>query len=547
MWDSRTRVQARELALEVSGRAASEATARARALDALGRLDCWFSETGPRPEAERRLRESARLARALGQRTWTAQALVALGAGYHFARCDFGSALEVLDEALGELPARNRYRAMVLVFRAETLIELGRFDDAEAALREVRVIGTACRERWVLAYAAWQAAELASYQGDAAATVAAYEEAMRYRDDWYEQPSGLEFEVQAADYLSRVGEQGLAFAALTRARERRATSAHLVAVHEAAVLARSGDADEAWSAILGVLQDPATEPQEEWPLLLLRAHIALRRGADDTQALAAEAFDAARALGHPAGPLIRESALAGALLTLAIAGGSAAAARLAADHREPAWAITLLGGFAVSNRGESVRVPPGRPARAVQIVATAGGRVHAEQLTELLWPGAAPTVGRNRLRNLLSRLRAACGELLVRDGPAIMVAPGTRIDAVELQRAAEAARAAGAGRAAALARQALERAGGELIPDEPYADWALEPRRRAREYELELLDLLRGVAEGQGEIDEAVRLARRAAELDPEDEGRLAALAALLRSQGRTGAAAAILSDQHTV
>src|SRR6202012_5948412 len=113
---------------------------RARALDALGRLDCWFSETGPRPEAETRLLQSARLARGLGQRTWTAQALVALAAGFHFARCEDERALDLLDEALGELPARNRYRAMVHNFRAEALIEQGRFTDAETALREMREI-----------------------------------------------------------------------------------------------------------------------------------------------------------------------------------------------------------------------------------------------------------------------------------------------------------------------------------------------------------------------------------------------------------------------
>jgi ATP/maltotriose-dependent transcriptional regulator MalT/DNA-binding SARP family transcriptional activator len=551
MWDTRTRRQARELAEAVTERAGASEIARARALDALGRLDCWFSETGPRPEAEARLLQSARLARGLGQRTWTAQALVALGSGFHFARCEYGRALEVLDEALDELPARNRYRAMVHAFRAETLIEQGRLADAEVALREMRGIGAACRERWVLAYAAWQEAELASYRGDAGRTVDAYHEALRQRDDWYEQPSGLEFEVQSADYLSRVGEHERALEALDRARERRAASEHLVAVHEAAVLARSGDPDEAWAAIVAALEDPASEPQERWPLLVLRAHVAWRRGDSNASSLAAEAFTVARELGHPEGPLIRERGLAERLLALAARNGSAAAVALQHASRSHTWEIVLLGRFAVSRSGERIELPAGRAALVVRIVAAAGGRIHAEQLTEHLWPEASPAAGRNRLRNLLSRVRTATGGILVRDGPAITLAPETAIDSVELERETRAARrAASEGnlrRAARLARTALERAHGEFLPDDAYAEWAFEPRRRSRACELELIDLLLGAAERQGEIDEAVRLARRAIELAPDDAERYRALAALLRSQGRTGAASAVLrrGDEH--
>src|SRR5579875_2128563 len=90
MWDERTRAQARTTAEGVLAAAdASEEVARARALDVLGRLASWFSPSGPQPEAETLLLESVRLARRMGQATWTAQALVALGAGFYFALCRY--------------------------------------------------------------------------------------------------------------------------------------------------------------------------------------------------------------------------------------------------------------------------------------------------------------------------------------------------------------------------------------------------------------------------------------------------------------------------
>jgi DNA-binding SARP family transcriptional activator len=183
---------------------------------------------------------------------------------------------------------------------------------------------------------------------------------------------------------------------------------------------------------------------------------------------------------------------------------------------------------------------------AVRAVAAAGGDLHAEQLSELLWPQADPAAARNRLRNLLSRIRATAGPVLVRDGEHIALAPDIDVDATRFEAQgleALALHAAGeTGRATALARAALARYRGELLPGDRYATWATQPRERLRALALELLDVAAAEAERREEIDEAIRLLQRAITAEPHDVARYLRLARLLNSQGRAGSARATLA-----
>jgi ATP/maltotriose-dependent transcriptional regulator MalT len=543
-WDERTRPEARALAFSVLDRAREDQLiVRARVLDVLGRLTSWLSTDGPHPDAERLLSESARLARRIGQPTWAAQALVPLAIGCHLAQCRFERALEVLDEALAELPARNPYRVNVLTFRAEVLVEVGRYAEAEACVAEMRDIGHLSREQWMLAYASWNEANIASYQGDGPSTVAAVLAVEQHLDEWFRQPSGVEFLAQVSDYLDRAGEQHLARDYLRRARERIAGIERPVRLCEAAVLARSGPPAQGRRAAESVLAEVAVEPQQRWPLMVLRAYAAARGEDPDAGQLAAQAFDECVALGHPEGPLLRERTAAEVLLPLAATAGSRAAARLLESGAR--IQVRVLGGFEVRRAGRVVELPPGRPAKAVRALAAAGGRMHAEELVELLWPQAQLDLGRNRLRNLLSRLRLKSGELLVREEEMVALAPGCVVDA-ELfaaeARAAFAVSSAGEGRRAeVLARAALERYRGELLPDDRYEGWAAGARERLRMQFLELLDLLAAAAERRAEIDEAARVLERALEAEPYDEQRYVRLARLLSTQGRAGSALAAL------
>ena len=77
------------------------------------------------------------------------------------------------------------------------------------------------------------------------------------------------------------------------------------------------------------------------------------------------------------------------------------------------WRLRLLGSLEAQAGTAGAGAPrlDHFPSRAVALLlarlALAPGRAHArEELVELLWPGVLPEVGRNRLRQTLSTLKA---------------------------------------------------------------------------------------------------------------------------------------------
>jgi ATP/maltotriose-dependent transcriptional regulator MalT/DNA-binding SARP family transcriptional activator len=544
VWDETTRAEASALARAVIEQAGDdESAARARALDALGRLRSWWSEDGPHEDAEAMLEESARLANRIGQPIWAARALVPLAMGLHFAQCRYDRALAIIDRALALLPARTPYRSTVLNFRVSILSELGRFREAAADVAQMRGIAAAIGEEWLYACASWSDAELSSASGDREATVRAVLDVHRHRAAWFDETPGTEFLAQAAEYLDRVGEHQMAAEHLRQARSRAVGFERVVRVYEAAVLGRSGDPAEAEQIIAATLARPDLDPQERWPIMVLRAYAALRAGDPAAGALAASAFDTCRTLGVPEGPLRREPVVAEALLPVAAAAGSTAAADLLGGAAT--YTVSLLGGFELRRHRRRIDLPAGRPAKAVRAVAASGGKVHVEVLIEVLWPDVDLATGRNRLKNLLSRLRAAAGDVLVREGDMIRLASCAESDAALFEAEAGHALAAwSAGerdRAAAIGLSALSRYHGELLPADRYEPWASQSRERVRLRYLELLDLLTARAQAEGEVDDAIRLMQRAIDAEPYDEHRYVRLADLLASQGRAGSARAAL------
>jgi len=278
-------------------------------------------------------------------------------------------------------------------------------------------------------------------------------------------------------------------------------------------------------------------------LMVLRAYAAFRRQDQAAARLSVEAFDFCGRLGIADAPLRREPEAVEALLPLAIALGSAGAKEIATTSARVS--VTLLGRFELRRGARVLRPPPGLPTGAICAVAALGGSVHADQLTEALWPGARPDAARNRLRNLLSRLRVFVGEVLVREEERVVITSGSLIDSALFEERARAAQRAHASadhlHAAALARTALDLYGGELLPSYRYEAWAAEPRERLRLLYLDLLDLLADRAQAMGEVDEAARMVQRGIDAEPYDEERFLRLAELLTSQGRVGSAWGVL------
>ncbi|MEQ1685603.1 MAG: hypothetical protein ABL916_18310 [Burkholderiaceae bacterium] len=142
------------------------------------------------------------------------------------------------------------------------------------------------------------------------------------------------------------------------------------------------------------------------------------------------------------------------------------------------WAVRLLGGLGLSDSTRQITRLPSRAITALLArLALAPDRAHSrEELIELLWPGVALDVGRNRLRQALSTLKGIlepAGRLppqpvLLADRVSVRVVPGSlACDATRFEHAARAGEAAAA--------RALYR--GELLPGF-YDDWIDEERLR---------------------------------------------------------------------
>jgi DNA-binding SARP family transcriptional activator len=184
------------------------------------------------------------------------------------------------------------------------------------------------------------------------------------------------------------------------------------------------------------------------------------------------------------------------------------------------WEISLLGGFSVRQRGTTVHLPPSLATQAIKIV-TLQPRITADELIELLWEDAEPGVGARRLRNVLWRVRSACGDLLVREGNFVRLGAGAETDVNRFEALSEQALVgpdAGSAAAAQTARAAVKLYRGELLPGDRYADWTTGPRESVARTYLRLLDLLVDDALAGDRKGEALVLLDRLAEADPFNE-----------------------------
>ena len=145
--------------------------------------------------------------------------------------------------------------------------------------------------------------------------------------------------------------------------------------------------------------------------------------------------------------------------------------------------IRLLGPFQVVLDGRPV--PDDRWARReaanlVKLLALRrGGRLHREQVMDLLWPDLGVDEAAPRLHKAAHFARKAIGrtDAVVLRGEMVSLLPGlpVSVDVDDFERSASLALAAGS---AAEAASVLDKHPGEPLPADLYAEWAAEPRER---------------------------------------------------------------------
>jgi ATP/maltotriose-dependent transcriptional regulator MalT/DNA-binding SARP family transcriptional activator len=526
----------------------SELLTRARGYSVLGRAKCWKLESdGSRDlaalqDAERLLDRAARLYDQLGMRVARAGLIPFIAMWIKYQRGEAAAAVELMETALALVADQPRRSAYMLIWRAEISIELGRPDQCEADVREVLRAAEKLPHAEILhAYSHWLLALAASHRRDAEETLKQIRLTEAHKTTYWWARAGAEFLAEAADCLDRVGHSVLAVDYLHRAQADPQDAEALIAMSEAALLARHGDPVLAGEKLQAAPRHQVP-PREFWRITLLRAYAAFRRGDADAGALAARAFEEAARLGLAHLPYAKEGMVTTELLGLAVETGQPAALALQAAAL-PVY-LCVLGRFALTRGGRPVTLTPGQGTQLLKMVAVSGGRVPVEVAIEALWPDTPREAGRNRLRTVLNRQRSEAGEVIVREGDSLLLAPEVRVDLALFKAEARRALAFGLAEpalAVAVARGAIARYRGEVLPDDPYEDWAGNPRDQARRLMLQLLDLCADAAAARGDLDETRRVIELTIDLAPYDDARYLKAATALLEQGRRGAALTVV------
>jgi DNA-binding SARP family transcriptional activator len=411
------------------------------------------------------------------------------------------------------------------------LTTTGEYAAAEQACAEAGDLAASDDDDKTLAYVAWSRAIIASSRGDALTTERLLREAMREGSSWFETHIGATFLAAAAEMLDRVGLGDEARSYLGQAFSREPDD-EFVRQARATLLARSGDPMEALDALQGLAQGEWLEKRLLWRHTLLTAWATFRAGRDTAGELAARALEqVASSGGGLVVALSTERDLVRALAPLAEQAGSPLARELLLGERE--LIVRLFGTTRViAADGRRLPLPAGKPGELVRLLALHEHGLPLEVVLDAFFPEAAPASARQRLRQILTRLRAAAGDIVVRTGETLTLRPAW-VDAREFTLAADRVRTARGPRAVQLAYAALALHTGPLLPADRYAAWAEEARDQAEYRHLELLDLVASDASARGAHQEALTALDAAVAEDPHDTQRYSAIAEQLLALGR--------------
>jgi tetratricopeptide (TPR) repeat protein len=503
--------------------------ALARAMLARGQALAWVGTDEATRQAHRAFAEAADRFAALGHRDWQGSALLRRGYSACYQHGDFAEAVELIGEAVATYPPDSMRLGGALACYADVLIELGRFDEAERVIDRAEGLNRVVKVSIDLT---WARAHVAAGRGDARATERLLREAERevVDTDWFETHIGRFFLLDAAELLDLVGVSDHAQRYLARGREHSGEDNEEVMQTTAVLRARSGDPGLALEELQQLARGTWLEKRVTWRHTLLTAWATFRAGRDGAGELAARALEQALACGGIGVAKGGEPVIAAALAPLAETAGSAAARELLLADRE--LIVRLFGTPAVTTAdGSPIRLPPGMPGELVRLLALHEHGLPVDFVLEQFFPEATPTVGRQRLRQILMRLRTAAGDVVERDGDILRLVPAW-VDEREFLAIGNRVRGAIGTRAVQLAYAALALRTGPLLPSDPYAAWAEEPRAQVRYRYLALLDLVARDAAARNSHQEALTALEAALEEDPDAEQRRGARAEQLQALG---------------
>lgn len=204
--------------------------------------------------------------------------------------------------------------------------------------------------------------------------------------------------------------------------------------------------------------------------------------------------------------------------------------------------LTLLGRFAVSVAGREIPANAWQQRRAAAVVKLLAlqpqYRLHRELLMESLWPDLDVESAANNLRVAMHRARARLedagapsGRYLTRQQDDVVLGDPADV-AVDVQLFNAAAQRAWLNDDPALTQAAAAHYAGDLLPEDPFEEWAAHRRTDLRISYLALLSRLARLHESRGDDAAAIAATQQLLATEPLDE---AAHASLMRLYARVG------------
>ena len=218
--------------------------------------------------------------------------------------------------------------------------------------------------------------------------------------------------------------------------------------------------------------------------------------------------------------------------------------------RPEAVRVWLLGGFRVSVGNHTVKEGAWRLRKAaalVKLLALAPSHhLHRERAMDLLWPEHGRPAAANSLSQALHAARHAlepsdaqvAASYLASQGEQLVLCPGGEMW-VDVEAFEEAAATARRSRDTAAFRAALNLYAGELLPKDPYEEWAELPREGLGQLFLSLLVELASLHEERGEYGAGIEALRRVVVEEPAREEAHIGLMRLYALGGRQAEALA--------
>ena len=497
--------------------------------------------------------------------------LVRIHANRSSQHLEEGDATGALAEAevavrLADLAGVAAFRALALNNRGEALLALGRLDEARVELEAARAVFDRL-ESSMASYPNSALGEVHLLRGDRASAQAAYRRALTLSENVGD-VQGLVPALAGLASIAVLDDSESARTLVERALHAGASLDHSHALVVAArVRLAEGDPDRAVTYV----QQAALEAEAQRDRAQLAEVYEVLAEAREDRHAARDALELWQELNNPVGAARATLLLArlepdtkrslGLAEQASREAGALGAREIAASAQgligqlkelEPESDISIgcLGGFTVTRQGEIVPASAWQSRKARELlkilVCRAGRPVHREQLLELLWPGEEPSRTGNRLSVALSTVRTvldpnhvhAADHYVRAEGDAISL-QNVAIDVDRFLADAKAGLALIKTGSTAGARPYLEAAelayAGDLFEEDPYADWAVDLREKAR---LTYLDVARLLAElTRGDDDARTRYLLRILERDPYDEPAHLELVRLLAAQGRHGEA----------